>query len=75
VADSSRPAVRSPREVDALARQAECGFCWRPECGPAFTHLERYGRAYRRGLITGSELADAVLRNSGGIVFVRTVAA
>lgn len=68
-------AIRDPDTVDALARRAACGFCYRDECGPAFNHLERYGRAWRCGLITAAELAAAVLRNCGGFVFTKRSAA
>lgn len=68
-------AIRDPDVVDDLARRAVCGFCFRDECGPAFIHLERYGRAWRKGLITSGELAAAVLRNCGGFVFTRRAVA
>ena len=55
------PAARSLREICQAARQANCGECWQVPgvpCtrGPEGDHVARFGRATRRGLISGAEL-------------------
>jgi hypothetical protein len=48
--------------VVALAQMANCPVCWvtpRVPCGTGWDHLARYGRAKRRGLISGDELERA----------------
>jgi hypothetical protein len=53
------PLVRSLAEVCQAARQANCGECWQmpgKPCTPEGDHVARFGRAARRGLITGPEL-------------------
>ena len=57
----STPAARSLQEICQAARQANCGECWqKPDkpCtrDPEGDHVARFGRAARRGLITGPEL-------------------
>jgi hypothetical protein len=56
---SSPPAVRSLHEICGAARLANCGHCWQvpgKPCTPEGDHLARFGRALRRGLITGPDL-------------------
>jgi len=55
------PTVRSLQEICQAARQANCGECWQKPgkpCAhdPEGDHVARFGRAARRGLITGPEL-------------------
>jgi hypothetical protein len=55
------PTVRSLAEICAAARQANCGECWQVPGVPCTTepqgdHVARFGRAARRGLISGTEL-------------------
>lgn len=55
------PAVRSLAEICRAARQANCGHCWQVPGKPCTRvpegdHVARFGRAARRGLITGTEL-------------------
>ena len=57
----STPAARSLQEICHAARQANCGECWQKPgkpCAhdPEGDHVARFGRAARRGLITGPEL-------------------
>ncbi|HEY7882672.1 MAG TPA: hypothetical protein VID31_17600 [Streptosporangiaceae bacterium] len=51
--------VRPLPEICQAARQANCGECWqvpgRP-CTPEGDHVARFGRAMRRGLISGPDL-------------------
>jgi hypothetical protein len=54
-------ALRPLAEICEAARQANCGECWQvpgKPCtrGPEGDHVARFGRAARRGLITGPEL-------------------
>jgi hypothetical protein len=54
-------AIRSLADICRAARQANCGVCWqRPgkPCtrNPEGDHVARFGRAMRRGLLTGPEL-------------------
>jgi hypothetical protein len=53
------------RTVPAIAADAlavNCGYCWASPASPCATdqpggiHVARFGRAYRRGLITGADL-------------------
>ena len=56
---ASPPAARSPHEICELARLVNCGECWQvpgKPCTPEGDHLARFGRALRRGLVTGPEL-------------------
>jgi len=59
---AARPsAIRSLAELCELARMCPCGACWaRPgePCtrDPEGDHVARYGRAMRKGLLTGPEL-------------------
>ncbi len=58
------PAVHSLHEICQAARQANCGECWQvpgKPCTPEGDHVARFGRAMRRGLITGEDLV-AVLQ-------------
>ena len=55
------PAARSLAEICQAARQANCGECWQVPgvpctADPEGDHVARFGRAMRRGLLTGSEL-------------------
>ena len=55
------PTARSLAEICAAARQANCGECWQVPGVPCTTdpqgdHIARFGRAARRGLISGTEL-------------------
>ena len=55
------PAARSLQEICQAARQANCGECWQKPGTPCThdpegDHVARFGRAARRGLITGPEL-------------------
>ena len=55
------PTVRPLAEICEAARQANCGECWQitgEPCtrNPEGDHVARFGRAARRGLITGPEL-------------------
>ena len=57
----STPAARSLQEICQAARQANCGECWQKPSTPCKhdpegDHVARFGRAARRGLITGPEL-------------------
>ncbi len=50
-------------EAAALALTVSCGQCWQPPgqpCGASGTHLARYMRAARKGLVTGTMLAAVV---------------
>jgi hypothetical protein len=54
-------APRSPSDISQAARQANCGECWAvpgESCtrDPEGDHVARFGRAMRRGLISGPEL-------------------
>ena len=56
---ASPPAARSRREICELARLVNCGECWQvpgTPCTPEGDHVARFGRALRRGLVTGPEL-------------------
>ena len=51
--------VRPLPEICAAARQANCGECWQvpgTPCTPEGDHVARFGRAMRRGLISGPDL-------------------
>ena len=55
------PAARSLQEICASARLVNCGECWQvpgKPCtlDPEGSHVARFGRAMRRGLVTGPEL-------------------
>ena len=52
-------APRSLHEVCEAARGANCGECWQvpgTPCTPEGDHVARFGRAMRRGLISGPDL-------------------
>jgi hypothetical protein len=56
-------ATRSLAEICQAARQANCGECWQvpgKPCTPGGDHVARFGRAARRGLITGPELVSVL---------------
>jgi hypothetical protein len=59
---TARPSTaRSLTEICAAARQANCGECWQVPgvpctMDPQGDHVARFGRAARRGLISGTEL-------------------
>jgi hypothetical protein len=58
-AAASPPAARSLHEITMDARRVNCGECWQvpgKPCTPEGDHVARFGRALRRGLITGTEL-------------------
>ncbi len=66
---ASPPAARSRHEICELARLVNCGECWQvpgKPCTPEGDHVARFGRAMRRGLISGADLI-AVLQ--GLVVF------
>ena len=51
--------VRPLPEICEAARQANCGECWQvpgTPCTPEGDHVARFGRAMRRGLISGPDL-------------------
>ena len=53
------PLARSLPEISELVRQVNCGECWQvpgPPCTPGGDHVARFGRAMRRGLISGPDL-------------------
>lgn len=57
----SIPYARTLPEITAAALLADCGRgdCWAPPgipCGTGFTHIERFKRARRRGLISASDM-------------------
>lgn len=57
----SRQTARPLHEICRAARQANCGECWQKPGKPCTQdpegdHVARFGRAARRGLITGPEL-------------------
>ena len=61
VTASPRQTARPLHEICRAARQANCGECWQKPgkpCAhdPEGDHVARFGRAARRGLITGPEL-------------------
>ena len=48
--------------VISCAQMANCPVCWVTPgwpCGTGWDHLGRYGRAYRRGLVSEAELSLA----------------
>jgi hypothetical protein len=58
---ASPPAARSLQEIRELARRVNCGECWQvpgKPCtlDPEGSHVARFGRAMRRGLISGQDL-------------------
>jgi hypothetical protein len=56
--------VRPLPEICRAARRVNCGECWQvpgTPCTPEGDHVARFGRAMRRGLISGPDLL-AVLR-------------
>ena len=58
-------AARSLREICQATRLANCGECWQvpgSPCTPEGDHVARFGRAARRGLITGHELVAVLGR-------------
>ena len=63
---AARPsAARSLAEIREAARQANCGECWHVPgvpCSqdPEGDHVARFGRAMRRGLISGPEMIAAL---------------
>ena len=53
------PAAHSLHEVCEAARLVNCGECWQvpgKPCTSEGDHVARFGRAMRRGLITGPDL-------------------
>lgn len=73
----SPPVARSLHEICEAARQANCGECWQvpgKPCtsGPEGDHVARFGRAARRGLISGRELV-AVLGRFGAFTTATVV--
>jgi hypothetical protein len=60
------PQIRTLSDICADALQVNCGYCWaapRQPCvsEPRGIHVARFGRAMRRGVISGTDLL-AVLR-------------
>src|SRR5262249_35706486 len=60
-------AVRPLAEICEAARQATCGECWQVPGVPCTQtpegdHVARFGRAARRGLISGAELVSVLGR-------------
>jgi hypothetical protein len=56
---ASPPAARSLREIRKAVRLVNCGECWQvpgKPCTPEGDHVARFGRAMRRGLISGPDL-------------------
>jgi hypothetical protein len=56
---TSPPAARPLHEICEAARLVNCGECWQvpgKPCTPEGDHVARFGRALRRGLVTGPEL-------------------
>jgi hypothetical protein len=52
-------AARSLHEICQAARRVNCGECWQvpgKPCTPEGDHVARFGRAMRRGLISGPDL-------------------
>jgi hypothetical protein len=59
VSAPAAPAARSLHEIRELVRQANCGECWQvpgTPCTAEGDHVARFGRAARRGLISGADL-------------------
>jgi hypothetical protein len=59
------PAVRSLLEICQATRQVNCGECWQVPGKPCTQkpqgdHVARFGRAARRGLISGTELVTVL---------------
>jgi hypothetical protein len=54
---------QDPLPADAV-RRVQCGHCWAPlagePCTPEGSHLARWARASRRGLISREQLAAAI---------------
>lgn len=53
------PQARSLHEICVDVRQVNCGECWQvpgTPCTPGGDHVARFGRAMRRGLISGPDL-------------------
>jgi hypothetical protein len=53
------PQARSLPGICQAARQVNCGECWQvpgTACTPEGDHVARFGRAMRRGLISGPDL-------------------
>jgi hypothetical protein len=51
--------TRSLHEICGDVRQANCGECWQvpgKPCTAGGDHVARFGRAMRRGLISGPDL-------------------
>jgi hypothetical protein len=56
---ASPSAARSLREIRKAVRLVNCGECWQvpgKPCTPEGDHVARFGRAMRRGLISGPDL-------------------
>ena len=69
------PAARSLAGICQAARQANCGECWQvpgTPCTPEGDHVARFGRAMRRGLISGPDLL-AVLGTLDAFTMVTVV--
>ena len=57
--------VRPLHEICEAARRANCGECWQvpgKPCTSGGDHVARFGRAARRGLISGRELVAVLGR-------------
>jgi hypothetical protein len=60
-------AARSLHEICQEARKVNCGECWQVPLKPCTQapegdHVARFGRAARRGLISGAELVMVLSR-------------
>jgi hypothetical protein len=56
---ASPPVTRSLHEICEATRRVNCGECWQvpgTPCTPEGDHVARFGRAMRRGLISGPDL-------------------
>ena len=59
------PLARSLPEICVDVRRVNCGECWQvpgTPCTPGGDHVARFGRAARRGLISGRELVAVLGR-------------
>jgi hypothetical protein len=58
-AQAPATAPRSRHEICEAVRLVNCGECWQvpgTPCTPEGDHVARFGRAMRRGLISGPDL-------------------
>lgn len=74
--ETPQPSARPLGEIIADARRANCGECWqRPgmPCtqDPDGDHVARFGRAFRRGLISGPDLVTVL--GTAGVFTLATI--